>query len=192
MRKLALCAIVLSTALCATAQQAATSSAEKSVPLTEKAIAFDANGASALEATLNTTVLNGSSDTPVTNIRVVVKNSSAISYAFASGLATFYDGAGVRCGEGIFKADALSVNESFETDTPGIRIRCTPVSWRIVATNLLPRVVPGATPIPSSSGASAATNFIISVDGEQHPIQLDKPMILSLGDKQRTIIVRAP
>src|SRR5216683_3131822 len=99
MRKLALCAIVLSTALCATAQQAATSSAEKSVPLTEKAIAFDAKGASALEATLNTTVLNGSSDTPVTNIRVVVKNSSAISYALVSGLATFYDGAGVRCGD---------------------------------------------------------------------------------------------
>jgi len=97
----------------------------------------------------------------------------------------------VRCGEGVFKADALSVNESFETDTPGIRIRV-----RLLVAHrghdLLPRVVPGATPIPSSSGASAANNLIISVDGEQHPIQLDKPMILNLGDKQRTIIVHAP
>jgi hypothetical protein len=192
MKPLALCLIVLATALCATAQQATSSSAEKSVPLTEKAVAFDANGAPALEATLSTTALNGSPDTPVTNIRIVVKNSSAISYAFVAGLVTFYDGAGVRCGEGVFKADALSVNESFETDAPGIRIRCTPVSWRIVATNLLPRVVPGATPIPSSSVANGATNLIISVDGEQHPIQLDKPMVLNLGDKQRTIIVHAP
>jgi hypothetical protein len=192
MKPLALCVIVLATALCATAQQTVTNSIEKSVPLTEKAVAFDANGAPALEATLSTTAINASADTPVTNIRIVVKNSSAISYAFVAGLVTFYDGAGVRCGEGVFKADALSVNESFETDTPGIRIRCTPVSWRIVATNLLPRVVPGTTPIPSSSGASAATNLVISVDGEQHPIQLDKPMILNLGDKQRTIIVHAP
>jgi hypothetical protein len=192
MRKLALCVIVLSIDVSVAAQQATTSSAEKRVPLTETAEAFNANGASALEATLSTTALNGSPDTPVTNIRIVVKNSSAVSYAFVSGLVTFYDGAGVRCGEGIFKADAVSVNESFETDTPGIRIRCTPVSWRIVATNLLPRVVPGAPPIPSSSGASSATNLIISVDGEQHPIQLDKPMILTMGDKQRTIIVRAP
>jgi hypothetical protein len=192
MRKFALCVIVLSASVCVAAQQTTTSSAEKRVPLTETAVAFEANGGSALEATLSTTTLNGSPETPVTNIRIVVKNSSAISYAFVSGLVTFYDGAGVRCGEGIFKADALSVNESFETDTPGIRIRCTPVSWRIVATNLLPRVVPGAPPMPSSSGASGATNLIISVDGEKHPIQLDKPMILNLGDKQRTIIVRAP
>ena len=192
MRKFALCVIVLSTSVCVAAQQTTTSSAEKRVPLTETAVAFEANGGSALEATLSTTALNGSPETPVTNIRIVVKNSSAISYAFVSGLVTFYDGAGVRCGEGIFKADALSLNESFETDTPGIRIRCTPVSWRIVATNLLPRVVPGALPMPSSSGASGATNLIISVDGEKHPIQLDKPMILNLGDKQRTIIVRAP
>jgi hypothetical protein len=32
--------------------------------------------------------------------------------------------------------------------------------------------------------------MIISVDGEEHPIQLDKPMILNLGERQRTIIVR--
>ena len=192
MRKFALCVIVLSSAFYVSAQQTATNSGEKRSALTEAAVALDAAGASALEATLSTTTLNGAPETPVTNIRMVVKNSSAIAYSFVSGLVTFYDSAAVRCGEGLFKADAVAVNESFETDTPGIRIRCVPVSWRIIATNLLPRVVPGvATPSPSSP-ASGTTNLIISVDGEQHPIQLDKPMILTLGDKQRTIVVRAP
>jgi hypothetical protein len=190
MRKLALCAIVLSSALYVSAQQTATSSGEKHSALTEAAVALDAAGASALEATLSTTALNGAPEAPVTNIRMVVKNSSAISYSFVSGLVTFYDSAAVRCGEGLFKADAVAVNESFETDTPGIRIRCAPVSWRIVATTLLPRIVPSTTPTPPSAAARASSNLIISVDGEQHPIQLDKPMVLSLGDKQRTIIVR--
>jgi len=190
MRKLALCVIVLSSALYVSAQQTATNSGEKRSALTEAAVALDATGASALQATLSTTALNGAPETPVTNIRMVVKNSSAISYSFVSGLVTFYDSSAVRCGEGIFKADAVAINESFETDTPGIRIRCTPVSWRIVATNLLPRIVPTTTATPPSAATRASANLIISVDGEQHPIQLDKPMVLSLGDKQRTIIVR--
>ena len=118
---------------------------------------------------------------------MVVKNSSTISLAFASGIVTFYDAAGVRCGEGVFKADVIAMNESFETDAPGIRIRCTPVTWRIVATNLLPQIVPTA----SISMTKGSTNLIISIDGEQHPIQLEKPMTLSLGDRQRIIIVRA-
>jgi hypothetical protein len=124
----------------------------------------------------------------------VVKNSSAVSYAFLSGLVTLYDGGGVRCGEGIFKADALSVGESFETDTPGIRIRCAPATWRVVATNLLPRVAPTVTSMSAapvtSSEKRAALNLIISVDGEEHPIQLERPMVLTLGTAQRTIIVR--
>ena len=190
MRKFALCVIVLSSALYVSAQQTATNSGEKRSALTEAAVALDAAGASALEATLTTTTLNGAPETPVTNIRMVVKNSGAVSYSFLSGLVTFYDSAAVRCGEGLFKADAVAVNESFETDTPGIRIRCTPVSWRIVATNLLPRVVPSTTSTPLSAATRTSSNLIISVDGEQHPIQLDKPMVLSLGDRQRTIIVR--
>jgi hypothetical protein len=190
MRKFALCVMMLSSALYASAQQTATNSAEKRSALTEAAVALDGVGASALEATLSTTTLNGAPETPVTNIRVVVKNSSAVAYSFVSGLVTFYDSASVRCGEGIFKADAVAVNESFETDTPGIRIRCTPVSWRIVATNLLPRIVPLAASTPLSAATRSSSKLIISVDGEQHPIQLDKPMILSLGDRQSTIIVR--
>jgi hypothetical protein len=120
----------------------------------------------------------------------VVKNSSNISYIFVSGLVTFYDGAGVRCGEGVFKADALSIAEALETDAPGIRIRCSPATWRIVATNLLPRVsLPAATAAGTTANRSAL-NLVISVDGEEHPIQLDKPMVLKLGDAQRTIVLR--
>src|SRR5687768_17850138 len=37
-----------------------------------------------------------------------------------------------------------SGDESFETDTPGLRIRCEAVTWRIVATHLLPRAATGA------------------------------------------------
>ena len=95
----------------------------------------------------------------------------------------------MRCGEGVFKADALAADESFETDSPGLRIRCEATSWRVVATNLVPRMPPN-TPIGVLS--RAPENLVISIDGETHPIQLDKPLILTLGEKRRTIIVRAP
>ena len=173
--------------MCAFAQQTAQNTVEQRVPLTESAVALDSNGTAALEGTLRTTALNGAPDTPVTNIRFVIKNVSSVFYSYISGLVTVYDGSGVRCGEGLFKADALAMNESFETDAPGIRIRCSPASWRIVATNLLPRVSPGAL---TPEAAAAPTRLVISVDGEEHPIQLDKPMVLNLGDRQRTIIVR--
>jgi hypothetical protein len=159
------------------------------VALTEKAVALDGSGAPALEGTLKTTTLNGSEDSPVTNISLVVKNSSSVPYVYVSGLATFYDSAGIRCGEGVFKADSLSVDEAFETDTPGIRIRCTPSSWRLVANNLVPKAAPLVIVAPSAS-RSRNLNLVISVDGEEHPIQLQKPMVLKLGDAQRTIVLR--
>lgn len=161
---------------------------EKRVALTESAVALDATGATALEATLRTTALNGAPDTPVTNIRMIVRNRSAVSYAFISGAVTFYDAAGVRCGEGVFKADVLAVDESFETDMPGVRIRCEAATWRIVATNLLPRIPPN---MPIGARTRAPSNLVISIDGETHPIQLDKPLTLTLGEKRRTIIVRS-
>jgi len=186
--------LLLVSGFCVMAQEPA-GSIERRVALTEAAAALDGSGVSVLEATLKTTALNGTADSPIANIRLVVKNSSVVPYALVSGLVTFYDGAGVRCGEGIFKADALSVNESFETDTPGIRIRCAPATWRIVATNLLPRVAPnGAASISAASTPSAekraGLNLIISVDGEEHPIQLERPMVLTLGAERRTIVVR--
>jgi hypothetical protein len=189
MKRMFLCSVALLVGCVSVmAQQNTTVSNEKRVPLGEAAVALDATDVAALEATLTTRSLNGAPDTPVTNIRMVVRNSSQVSFAFVSGIVTFYDGAGVRCGEGVFKADALAVNESFETDTPGIRIRCNPVSWRIVATNLLPRVVPSSLPTPPAPRTTS--RLTISIDGEVHPIQLDKPMTLTLGERQRTIIVR--
>jgi len=183
-----ICGAILSlNVICVFAQQPAQSMVEQRVPLTETAVALDAKGAAALEGTLRTTALNGAPDTPITNIRLGIKNASSLFFGYVSGLVTLYDGAGVRCGEGIFKADALSVNESVETDTPGIRIRCAPTTWRIVATNLVLRSSLEAL-APETAVRSA--KLIISVDGEDHPIQLDKPMILNLGDKKRTIVVR--
>ena len=194
MRILLACTVFLAGSLCAMAQPAS-APVERVAPITQAAIAMDGAGAPALEATLRTTTLNGAVDSPVTNIRIVVRNTSGVAYAYLSGLVTFYDAAGVRCGEGLFKADAVAVNESFETDTPGIRIRCAPATWRILATNLVPRVA-----LNSATASDAATtsstagrpslNLVISVDGEEHPIQLDKPMVLTLGETKKTIVVR--
>lgn len=187
-------ALLFASCFLVAAQEPAGASGERRVPLNETAVAFDGGGASALEATLKTTALNGAEDSPVSNVRFVVKNSSNIPYAFVSGLVTFYDGAGVRCGEGIFKADALAVGESFETDSPGIRIRCAPATWRIVANNLLPRIAPmistNFAPAAGTAVNRSGLNLVISVDGEEHPIQLDKPMVLKVGDAERTIVLR--
>jgi hypothetical protein len=186
--KITMLALLLAiTSIGVMAQQPA-ESGERRVALTDTAVALDAAGASALEGSLRTTALNGTADSPVTNIRMVVKNSSSISYAFVSGLVTFYDASGVRCGEGLFKADALAVGEAFETDTPGIRIRCAPATWRIIATNLLPRVAP-VVENPAAVTRST-TNLLISIDGEEHPLQIDRPLVVTLGNAQRTIVVR--
>lgn len=189
MKKLAAFLVVLCSALIANAQGTTPAETnEKRVPLSEAAVAMDGTGAAALEATLRTTSLTGSPEAPITNVRIVVKNVSAIPYAFVSGLITFYDAAGVRCGEGVFKADALATNESFETDAPGLRIRCEPASWRLVAINLLPRIAPNQLVAPLTR---ATSNLEIVIDGESHPIQLDKPLVLTLGERRRTVVVRA-
>lgn len=186
-------ALLLSCSVAIAAQQPA----EQRAALNEAATGFDAKGATAIEARLLTTVLNGSEDSPVTNIRLVVKNTSANFYTYVTGWATFYDSSAVRCGEGLFKLDALAPNESSETDTPGLRLRCSPASWRIVATNLLTRLTDTAKPIETASPAEttvaerpAPMNFIISIDGEEHPIQVNNPIVLKLGTRQRKIVLR--
>jgi len=189
MKLLAAGLLLLCAALCVGAQETTGSLTEKRVPLSEAAVALDATGAPALEATLRNTALNGAPETPVMNVRMLIKNRSNVAYAFVAGSITFYDAAGVRCGEGVFKADSLAVDESFETDSPGLRIRCEAASWRVVATNLLLRLPPNA---PIGALIRAPANLVISIDGETHPIQLDKPLTLTLGEKRRTIIVRAP
>jgi hypothetical protein len=145
--KLAAAVVIVITVLLTSsvsAQETTTSNPpdEKRVSLNEVAIAHDEDGVAALQGTLRTTALNGAPDSPVTNVRLIVKNTSGISYAFVSGVVTFYDAAGIRCGEGVFKADMLAVDESFETDAPGVRIRCQATAWRIVATHLLRRMPP--------------------------------------------------
>ena len=189
MKMIAVGLMIVCSALLASAQELAGGLNEQRVALTQAAVALDASGTPALEATLRTTALNGAPETPVTNVRIVVKNRSTFAYAFVSGAVTFYDAAGVRCGEGVFKADALAVDESVETDLPGLRIRCEAATWRIIATNLLPRIAPNA---PIAALTRVPSNLVISIDGETHPIQLDKPLIVTLGEKRRTIIVRTP
>jgi hypothetical protein len=184
-------AILVLSAVVVSAQQEAPRPAEQRAPLSQAAIALDAKGLPALEGTLRTTTLNGAPDAPVMNIRVVIKNVSSSFLTYVSGLVTFYDTGGVRCGEGIIKVGALAQSESAETDAPGLRITCAPASWRIVATNLLPRSAEQTQLSPAPPARSSSEKLIIEIDGEEHPIQLGKPMVLNVGDKQKTIIVRA-
>jgi len=170
---------------------------EQRAALTDAAIAFDAKSSPAIEARLLTTVLNGSQDSPVTNIRVAIKNTTANFYTYVSGWATFYDASGTRCGEGLFKLDALAPQESAETDTPGLRLRCSPSTWRIVANNLLTRTADVAMqPVPPPAPQIVVErtppgNFIISIDGEEHPIQLNNPLVLKLAKRDRKIILKS-
>jgi len=167
--------------------------AEPRPSLSDLATAPDAHGAPAIEARLLTTVLNGADDSPVTNVKLVVRNVSGTFYTYVTGWATFYDSAGIRCGEGLFKVDALAVNESASTDTPGLRLRCSPATWRIVATNLLTRSADVAKPNEAGPEAerTAPANFIISIDGEEHPIQLNNPIVLQMGTRERKIVLRS-
>jgi hypothetical protein len=167
--------------------------------LTDVAIALDAKSTPALEARLQTQVLNGSDDSPVTNVKVSVKNVTPNFYTYVSGWATFYDANGTRCGEGLFKLDALAPQESAEVDTPGLRLRCAPSTWRIVANNLMTRTAdaakPAETAVPPQPAADMTdrpvpVNFIISIDGEEHPIQLNNPIVLQLANKSRKIILK--
>ncbi|HBB98422.1 MAG TPA: hypothetical protein DC054_23825 [Blastocatellia bacterium] len=170
---------------------------EQRAALTDAAIAFDTKAAPALEARLRTQVLNGSDDSPVTNVKIAVKNVTSSFYTYVSGWATFYDSNAVRCGEGVFKLDALAPQESAEVDTPGLRLRCAPSTWRIVATNLMTRtadiaqvVATQPPPVEAVVERPAPVNFIISIDGEQHPIQVNNPIVLKLGNRNRKIVLK--
>jgi hypothetical protein len=179
---------------------AAQQPAEQRAGLNEAATGFDAKGAPAIEGKLLTTLLNGSDDSPVTNVRVVVKNTSANFYTYVTGWATFYDSGAVRCGEGLFKVDALAPGESSETDTPGLRLKCTPASWRIVATNLITRTadaakeVVTAPPPPPAEPAPVerrpVSNYVLSISGEDHPIQVGNPVVVKMGGKRVKIVLR--
>jgi hypothetical protein len=194
MKRIALMLTVISSmAISAFAQQPN----EERAAIASAATAMDAKAAPALEARLLTQVLNGSDDSPVTNIKLAVKNITPNFYTYVSGWATFYDANANRCGEGLFKIDALAPQETAEVDAPGLRLRCTPAQWRIVATNLMTRSVDVAKPAEVVTALAepvverpAPVNFIISIDGEEHPIQVNNPITLRLGNRNRKVILK--
>jgi hypothetical protein len=206
--------LVLFSPLCVGAQQPAQNGpgSEKPVPLAEQSEAFDANGSVALAGRLRTVALNGTPDAAVQNVRLVIENRSQSFYSYTTGWATFYDAQGVRCGTGMFKLDALAMGESAETDTPGLHITCAPASWRIVATSLLTRTTDAAKmkePAPTEqaekvrqrsrsagnerarTGADSLPPLRININGEEHPIQLNHPIKIKVGEKDVSITVAA-
>ncbi len=204
-----LCLVLISTGYGSAAAQE-TSTATTSVPATEarvplagQAIAFDADGRAALAGRLRTTGLSGTPDAPARNARLVIENRSPTFYTYVSGWATFYDAEGVRCGEGLFKMEALAPNESAEVETPGLRLSCTPLTWRIVANNLLTRTTdvakPDDTRQPSSPvrmdssriSISTVPPLVININGTALPLQLGNPVEITVGAERMRIVVNA-
>ena len=193
---------------------------EPRVPLAQAASAFDVEGHEALGARLRTQSLAGTVDAPVRNTRIVVENRSPVFYNYVAGWATFYGDDGVRCGEGLWKLEALAPREQVEVDTPGLRVTCTPTTWRIVATTLLTRTgdvakprqqtapPPAETPTGGQSNAaqpadSAASNangaastassvppLEINVNGKTIPLQLGNPLEIQVGKERVRIVVQ--
>jgi hypothetical protein len=149
-------------------------------------------------------------DAPVRNVSVVIENRSGLFYNYVSGYATFYGGDGVRCGEGLWKTEALAPGEQAAVDTPGLRLTCTPVSWRLSALNLLTRTTDVAKPAepasaatpPSSAEAPTSASPVapaqvapprleININGKTLPLQLGNPIDIVVG-KERVLIVVQP
>lgn len=182
----------------AVAETAQVGTTELRVALTAQPVALDALGRPALAARLITSPLSGAPDAPAQNARAVFENRSQSFYTYASGWATFYDGEGVRCGEGLFKLDALAPGELAETDLPGLRLKCAPASWRIVAMNLVTRrseaetAQAGASPDASTTTTTsvpAIPPLEININGETHPIQLGNPLNIRVGRRRVVITV---
>lgn len=166
---------------------------ERPAPTASEAIAFDSLGRVALAGRLLTTSLNGSVDFPIRNVRLVIENRSSFFYTYAGGWVTFYDAAGIRCGEGLFKVDALAPGERAETDLPGMRLKCSPGSWRIVALNLVTRTDRTTETATQTTREilSEIPPLVISINGEEHPIQLNNPIVVETGNQSTTIILKS-
>ncbi|MDT7688089.1 MAG: hypothetical protein QOE46_848 [Acidobacteriota bacterium] len=190
---------------------------EPHVALAQAAIAYDVAGHEALGGRLRTQTLAGTPDAPARNTRVVVENRSPVFYNYVAGWATFYGEDGVRCGEGLWKLEAFAPGEQVEVDTPGLRLTCTPTTWRIVATTLLTRTgdvakpreqaapppaetgspQAGATASEPSTGAATTTATVppleINVNGKTIPIQLGNPLEVVVGkERVRIVVQQAP
>ena len=185
---------------------------DKPVPLAEQAVAHDEAGQPALGARLRTTGLSGTPDAPPRVVRFVLENRGSAKLSYVSGWVTFYDAQGVRCGEALWKQDALAPGELAETDAPGLRLTCSPVAWRIAATNLVapsgqaPQSITAAavtTPVTRavpSGGSTTATStissglippLVININGATLPVQPDNPIEVKIGRELVRIVVSA-
>jgi hypothetical protein len=200
-------------------QTAATTSdvrpSEPHVPLAQAAVAYDVAGNEALGGRLRTQALAGTPEAPVRNTRLVVENRSPVFYNYVAGWATFYGEDGVRCGEGLWKLEAFAPREQVEVDTPGLRLTCTPATWRIVATTLLTRTgdvakpreqtqpppaepgTPSSTTPPADASATTTPAAVppleINVNGKTIPLQLGNPLEVVVGrERVRIIVQQAP
>ena len=209
--------VMLCSLMCARAQEATTDtrSSEPRVPLNGEAVAYDIEGRTALVARLRTTTLAGIPDAPERNTRIVIDNRGTVFYTYASGWATFYGGDNVRCGEGAWKVEALAPGESAEVDTPGLRLTCTPATWRIVAANLLTRTTdfakpanesgapPAETPpmtgtstppappaTPSTDSHASLPPLEIVINGRVVPIQLGNPLEFVFGKERVRLVLQ--
>jgi hypothetical protein len=207
------------TATAAARQQTATTTSdvrpsEPHVPLAQAAVAYDVAGREALGGRLRTQSLAGTPDAPTRNTRLVVENRSPVFYNYVVGWATFYGEDGVRCGEGLWKLEAFAPGEQVEVDTPGLRLTCTPATWRIVATTLLTRTgdvakpheqsspppaetgspQAGAAASESATGAATTSATVppleINVNGKTIPIQLGNPLEVVVGKERVRIVVQ--
>ncbi|HVF66499.1 MAG TPA: hypothetical protein VM914_02465 [Pyrinomonadaceae bacterium] len=193
---------------------------EPRVALAQAASAYDVEGHEALGGRLRTQSLAGSTDAPVRNTRIVVENRSPVFYNYVAGWATFYGEDGVRCGEGLWKLEALAPQEQVEVDTPGLRLTCAPATWRIVATTLLTRTgdvakprqqstpppaetgsgQPSATATTEPANSNAASPTVVStsgipaleinVNGKTIPLQLGNPLDIQVGKERVRIVVQ--
>lgn len=190
----ALCiALVVCSAIIARAQEttAVQTPTEQPVALAQKAVALDAAGREALSASLLTSALQGTPEAPVKNVRFVVENRGALLYTYVSGIVTFYKEGNVRCGEGLFTLNALAPAESAEVDAPGLRLECTPSSWRIVAANLMTRASDAAKPSvetqptpPTPPAQPAQSPLYLTIDGRQYQVPLNSTLEIPVTKKR--------
>lgn len=177
-------------------------SGEPRVALEEQAAALDSNGRTVLAGRLLTKALAGTVDAPVKNARFIIENRGPFFYTYVSGNVTFYDERGVRCGEGQFTLNALAPNEAAETDAPGLRLSCSPRTWRIVTNNLLmradstaPQVMPPTEPAAPSPAATSDTPVMlpleIVVDDKVYNAPLGSTLEIPVRRRLVKITVRA-
>ncbi len=184
--------VVLGRAQQPTPSNADQNGARQRVPLTEVAFDSDVAGQVVLAARLRTAALGGTPDAPATNARVVIENRGPSFYGFASGWVTFYDAQGTRCGEAMWTINAFAPGEAVDRDLPGLRLTCTPATWRLAAASLLTRTGDQARPAERRPIA-ATVPLQINVNGTVLPIQLGNPIELTVGaERVRIVLSPAP